>query len=210
MKLIKYAVLIGAVCAAFAMQPAKADFISTLNVGNDAISGFPGPYGTVTVSLSGQVATITFSANTAGGFWFIDGGAAAVQVNASSFTPNIVTDADFKQFDSGNVDGFGSFNLVIDNNNASTLVDTIVFTVENTSVTLWASASDVLAFNSGGGNPGGPFDAAAHISVPGGGVTGFAGEGPGGVVTPDGGATAALLGLGLAGLAGLRARFGRN
>ena len=30
------------------------------------------------------------------------------------------------------------------------------------------------------------------------------------VTIPDGGATAALLGLGLAGLGGLRARFGRN
>jgi len=37
---------------------------------------------------------------------------------------------------------------------------------------------------------------------------GFGGETP--PPTPDGGATAALLGLGLAGLAGLRARFGRN
>ena len=32
----------------------------------------------------------------------------------------------------------------------------------------------------------------------------------GGVTTPDGGTTAALLGLGLTGLAGLRARFGRK
>jgi hypothetical protein len=33
---------------------------------------------------------------------------------------------------------------------------------------------------------------------------------PGGVTTPDGGTTAALLGLGLTGLAGLRAKFGRK
>jgi hypothetical protein len=33
---------------------------------------------------------------------------------------------------------------------------------------------------------------------------------PAGVTIPDGGATAALLGLGLAGLGGLRAKFGRN
>jgi hypothetical protein len=33
---------------------------------------------------------------------------------------------------------------------------------------------------------------------------------PGGVTTPDGGTTAALLGLALTGLAGLRAKFGRN
>jgi hypothetical protein len=42
------------------------------------------------------------------------------------------------------------------------------------------------------------------------GLSGWILFGPGGVVTPDSGATAALLGLGLAGLAGLRAKFGRN
>jgi VPDSG-CTERM motif len=43
------------------------------------------------------------------------------------------------------------------------------------------------------------------------GLSGWTLFGPGGVPhTPDGGATAALLGLGLAGLAGLRAKFGRN
>ena len=43
------------------------------------------------------------------------------------------------------------------------------------------------------------------------GLSGWTLFGPGGVPhTPDSGATAALLGLGLAGLAGLRAKFGRN
>jgi hypothetical protein len=41
------------------------------------------------------------------------------------------------------------------------------------------------------------------------GLSGWTLFGPG-VAAPDGGATAALLGLSLAGLAGLRARFGRN
>jgi hypothetical protein len=43
------------------------------------------------------------------------------------------------------------------------------------------------------------------------GLSGWTLFGPGGTPhVPDGGATAALLGLGLVGLAGLRARFGRN
>src|SRR4029077_14369687 len=70
MKLLKYIMLIGAVCGAFTLQPAKADIMSTLNVGNDDLNNFPGPYGTVTIGLSGQVATITFKA--AAGFEFGD------------------------------------------------------------------------------------------------------------------------------------------
>jgi VPDSG-CTERM motif len=62
-------------------------------------------------------------------------------------------------------------------------------------------------------------DLAGIISIPGQGLAGqkyglsgwtLFGPSGGGTTTPDGGATAALLGLGLAGLAGLRAKFGRN
>ena len=42
------------------------------------------------------------------------------------------------------------------------------------------------------------------------GLSGWTLFGPGGTSTPDGGTTAALLGLGLSGLAALRAKFGRN
>jgi hypothetical protein len=109
-------------------------------------------------------------------------------------------------------DGFGTFNLTINSFDGFThSSDTISFTITNTSGT-WGSAADVLAFNQAG------FDAAAHIFVTsspadasnGAIATGFAGENTPGVSTPDGGATAALLGLGLAGLAGLRARLGRK
>jgi hypothetical protein len=209
----KYTILFGAICAvilAFS-QNAKADFVSTLNVGNDALNGFSGPFGTVDVSLSGQIATITFTAGA--GYVFLDGSSAAVQVNASSFTSAIVNDSEFKQFSSGQVDGFGTFNLTIDNNDGfGSPVSLISFSVTNTSGTPWASAADVLGFSGPPvGNAGGPFDAAAHVAPLSaeGSVTGFAGEGPGGHV-PDAGATATLLGLGLAGMAGIRARFGRN
>jgi len=70
----------------------------------------------------------------------------------------------------------------------------------------WLSAADVLGLSTG--NNGG-FDAAAHmratVNNPQG-LTGFAGETGGGIVTPDSGTTAMLLGLGLSGL-GLVRRF---
>ena len=197
--------LVGAVCAAFALQPARADFISTLNVSN--LGGQPGPFGTVNVSLSGQTATITFTA--AGVYSFVDGSSAAVELNTSSFTEAFVSETPsggFKQFAfDQQVDGFGNFDLAVDQKNSAVHVTSITFTVTNTDLANpWASDADVLAFNENG------FDAAAHIFTPnGGGLTGFAAEGTGGHV-PDGGATAALLGLGLAGLAGIRARFGRK
>jgi protein with PEP-CTERM/exosortase system signal len=224
MKLTKYIVLIGAVCAAFTLQPAKADFISFLNVGNPAISGFTGPYGTVDIVLvNSTTATATFTSLTNSGniYLFGDGGSVALNVNADTFTVSGITGSNsgtgftpgpYSQGAAGNEDGFGSFNLTINSFDGFThSSDTISFTVTNTSGT-WASDADVIVFNSDG------FDAAAHIFVTsfpadaanGALATGFAAEGEGNHVVPDGGATAALLGLGLAGLAGLRAKFGKN
>ena len=205
MKLIKYAVLIGAVCTAFAVQPAKAVFESTLTVSN--LGGQPGPFGTVSVTLSGQTATITFTAS--GVYSFVDGSSAAVELNTDSFTQAFVSESpsnNFKAFAlDQQVDGFGQFDLALDQKNSAVHLTSITFTVTNTDLlNPWLSDADVLAFNEEG------WDAAAHIFTPnGGGLTGFAAEGAGSHV-PDGGATAALLGLSLAGLAGLRSRFGRN
>ena len=209
MKILKYTILLGAVCTALAVQSAKADFMSILNVGPNSTTG---NFGTVSVSLTGQTATITFQANTALDYHFIDSSAAAVQVNASSFTFAIVNDTAFSAFSQGdNVNGFGTFNLVVNNTDGwADRVDTISFTVTNTSLTPWASDSDVLAFNGHNQNLG-PFDAAAHVATEGGSLTFFVAEnGQTPPPVPDGGTTAALLGLGLAGVASLRARFRRN
>jgi hypothetical protein len=205
MKLLKYTALIAVLCAAFTVQPAKAiattTFDSILNFGNDAGLGL-GPYGTVDVSLTGQTATITFTADA--GFFFVDGSSAAVNLSTSSFTHSAVATetpvSDFKDFTSSPppVDGLGNFSLIVDNNNASVKVSTITFTVTN-SLATWVTASDVLAFNAKG------FDAAAHIFSTGGGITGFAGENGTGVPTvPDSGTTAMLLGGALAGLGVMR------
>ena len=201
----KYTILFGAVCAvllAFSLN-AKADtiFDSTLSVGNTAISGFPSPYGTVHIDLSGQVATITFTAS--GTYQFGDSKVVDVNLNSTDFSASIPTGGDsaFKNFGAGNVDGFGLFNLTIDNKDGAAMaLTTITFQVTNNLGT-WGTASDVLLFNTKG------FDAAAHIFINGGAVTGYAGEpnGGGGHV-PDSGTTAMLLGSALAGL-GVMGRY---
>jgi VPDSG-CTERM motif len=204
MKLFKYTMLIGAVCAAFTLQSAKADFQSTLNVSN--LPGqATGNFGTVDVSLSGQVATITFTAGP--GFFFGDGSSAAVNLNTTSFDEAFVSESPSDNFDkfafNQQVDGWGKFDLAVDQHDFSVHLTSITFTVTNTSSTPWATDADVLAFNKNG------FDAAAHVFSSSSGKTGFAAEGTG-VNTPDSGATAILLGLGLAGLSALRAKFRRN
>jgi hypothetical protein len=224
----KSTILFGAICAvilAFS-QNAKADTISyTLGIPNTGIAGFPGPYATVLVDrTSTSTATITFTSLTAtfNGDPIIylmgDGGTAAVNVNGSFTLGSITgnnggtgfTPGPYSQGPAGNSDGFGSFNLQIDSFDGYThSSDTVSFDLTGGN---WANAGSVLTANNDG------FLAAAHIfpaSFPADanvdtftGQTGFAANGGGTV--PDGGATAALLGLGLAGLAGIRARFGRK
>jgi hypothetical protein len=81
-----------------------------------------------------------------------------VNLNTDAFTLGTVTGsnggtgfssgAPFTQ-DSGNVNGFGVFNLVIDSFDGYTHTsDTLTFTVTNTSLTTtWGSASEVLVAN---------------------------------------------------------------
>ena len=209
MKLLKYTMLIGAVCAAFTMQPVNASeipFTSSLDTPNDKLSPFTGPYGTVTVSLNvaTQVATFTFTSNSPS-YSFIDNHIAAINVSTSFDNFTVIDDPFFTGTGSGQVDGMGTFDLFLINSDGfGSKIDSLSFSIHNTG-TAWTGADQVLDFNSNG------FDAAGHIAVNStdGAVTGFAGEGPQGHV-PDGGATATLLGLGLAGLAGIRARFGRK
>ena len=219
MKSIKYLVLIGAVCAAFTLQSAKADTIYSLGIGNTAISGYPGPYGSVNVHLvDADTATITFTSNSVGGFFYLFGGAQAVDVNvnATAWTLSgisasnsgsgfLTVSGDYTDGGSNNVDGFGVFNQTIDGfDGYKHSATTVSFTLDNGSGT-WADSDAVLT------------GVAAHIFVTGSAdftkngvlATGFASNAPP-IIIPDGGATAALLGLALVGLAGLRAKFGKN
>jgi len=220
MNKLKYlaAVAIGIAC--LGLQHAKADvFTSDLGHGNPDLSGFTGPYGTVTITLvNSTTATVTFTSNTVGGntYLFGDGSAVALNVNATSFSvsgvsatgPNSqpVLAYTINTLTGIQVDGLGTFNLVFDDvatpNGFQTAASSVSFTLTNISGT-WGSAGAVLAFNGAG------YDAAAHIFVTlnGGttntGFTGYAGE-TGGNIVPDGGTTVMLLGVALGALGMVR------
>src|SRR6266566_1943117 len=219
MNKIKYIAAVLIALVDLGLQQAKADtFVSSLNTGNPAISGFTGPYGTVTITLvNSTTATVTFTSNTVAGntYLFGDGGSVALNVNATSFSVSNITGSNsgtgftpgpYSQGAAGNEDGFGSFNLTINSFDGFThSSDTITFTLTNLSGT-WANQADVVTANGSG------FDAAAHIFVttsPANAsnsalATGFAAE-PAGAV-PDGGTTVMLLGAALGAL-GMARRY---
>jgi hypothetical protein len=170
--------------AALFTSPANADtFTSILTVPNNTLAGLPGPFGTVTVttpSPNSTTATITFDANTALNYSFIDSSIVDANINASSFTIGNFTGtpapgssfnvANLTNGGSGNVDGFGVFNQTVNNKDgfAQRAIE-VDFTVTDTSGT-FASAASALAFNSLG------FDAAAHVANVDGSLTGFVAE----------------------------------
>ena len=212
MSKIKYIVPVLIAMAGLGLQQAKADTFSfNLGVGNPAISGYPGPYVSVTVNRTNSThATITFTSLTAAGNIYLmgDGSSVAVNVNATSWTVSNVTGSNsgtgftpgpYSNGGSGNVDGFGVFNQTINSfDGFGHSSSTIRFTLTNTSGT-WANAAAVLAANSGGSL------AAAHIFVTvspanaanGALNTGFAANGG---QVPDGGTTVMLLGVALGAL----------
>ncbi len=203
MKKLKYIapILIAVACLGF--QQAKADFVDyTLTTSNSPGTLGTGPFGTVHVDLTASVATITFTA--ASGYLFVDGGAVAVNVNASAWTiGNFTSNGDPVFADgSGNEDGFGSFNQKVSMQDSSNGASIISFTLTNGSGT-WLSAANVLAFNESN------WLVAAHIQIQDGtGNTGYA-AGPAGGSVPDGGTTVMLLGAALGAL-GMARRFLRS
>ena len=209
-------IVIVAVCAAFTVQPPKADLFSfDLTIGNTAISPFPGPYAHVEVDrTSTSTATITFTSLTSGTNIYLmgDGGTAAVNVSGA-FTLGAIsgsnsgtgfTPGPFSDGGAGNVSQFGVFDLTINSFDGFThSSDFVSFDLTGGN---WADAASVLTANNNG------FLAAAHIFVTTtvGGVnakngaiaTGFAGNGGG--TLPDSGTTAMLLGAALTGLGVMR------
>jgi len=198
-------------------RSASADTIqSTLSVGNAGLSGYAGPYATLTIDLtSSTTATITFQTDP--GFLMHGQNAAGVDINATSWSisnltgtvPTGFSGPSLSTAPAGNEDGFGSFNQTFSEfDGYQYALLTLSFTVTDTSGT-WANAASVLTKNGSG------YDAAAAIGVcsttpctPSGSggsflTTGFAAD-PGGtfVPTPEP-SSLLLLGSGILGAAGL-------
>jgi len=159
--------------ALLAVAPsARADTIQyQLTIANPAISLYLGPYADVLVDrTSSTTALITFTSlsNGANTFLFGDGGSAAVNVNATTWTVGSFSGSNagigftagaFSDAGSGVQDGFGSFNQKVDTFDGYTRSTNILsFIITDTSGT-WASAADVLTPNASDNV------AAAHIFV---------------------------------------------
>jgi hypothetical protein len=213
MKRLKYILPVLIAIACLGLQQAKAITTYSLGAGNSAISGYPAPYGSASVSLVGNTATITFTAaNTASyQYLFGDGGSVAVNVNGA-FTLGAITGTHLPGFGpstysnggAGNEDGFGSFNLTINTMGGyTTASNSITFTLTGS----WANAGSVLTANANGALVAAHiFVAAFPANVRGGALaTGFAANG-GAVNTPDGGTTVMLLGAAL-GVLGMARRY---
>jgi hypothetical protein len=144
----------------------------TINNGNAALSGYTPPYATVDVTRNDSTtATVTFDSLLSPGgtyqYMFGGTGAAAVNVNASSWTIDSFTATSFLGFTpgplsnggAGNEDGFGSFNQTVDSFDGYTHASNqISFVLHNTGGT-WLNDLSVLTLNASG------FPVAAHIFV---------------------------------------------
>jgi VPDSG-CTERM motif len=200
MKKLKYIAPILIAVACFGLQQAKADIMSfDLVSGNSAISGYPGPYATVSINRTDAThATITFTAYA--GYLIGAQGSMGVNVNAGSWGVSALFNNGTGALSNGGANtenGFGMFNQTFDTFDGFPNAGTIQrFTLTNLSGN-WASAAAVLTLTANG------YLAAAHIFAGGAnGSTGYAADG----TVPDGGTTVMLLGAALGAL-GMARRF---
>jgi hypothetical protein len=218
----------------FGSTRASADILSfdltTANTsGTPPLSAFSGPFVTVTVNqASSTSATITFvsdtktsgnadcTAGTPCTYLMGDGGTVALNVSGTFTAGPVTENGTYKSTNTpgGNEDGFGSFNLSIDNTDGfSDTATSVSFTLTATGGNTWATAADVLTANSNGA------DAAAHIFVSSAACTGAcstgyaAGSSGGGTITstvPEPSSLALLGGMLVLLAKGLRSKVHRN
>lgn len=142
---------------------ASADSITeTIGLPDTAIAGFPGPYATVTITVTSGVATVEFKSLTNAGFTYLMGDSSAAALNLSqtgitasgfSWTGGNATTA-FTNGGAGQVNSFGNFNLTLNDFDGFTrAVSDLQFTLSGT----WTNAASVLAPNDDG------FNAAIHV-----------------------------------------------
>src|SRR5262245_53863344 len=141
---------------------------------NTAINAYPSPFATVRIDRTDVThATVTFQSYIMGGYQYLmgDGSTVALNVNASTFTVGPVAESNSlgspftptwiatTNAPGQQVDGWGKFNLTVNNFDGFTHSATNVqFTLTNTSGS-WFDALSVLLANGGGSS------AAAHIFV---------------------------------------------
>src|SRR6266850_6787311 len=154
--------LAGVALGALALAaPAHATIIETINTPNSAIAGFTGPYADVSITrVNNNTANIVFTSRTTSGITFLmgDGGTADLNVNGA-YTLGAVTETGLAGFSPtfignapGQVDGFGQFNLSLNNfDGYGDAADSVSFQITNTTG-LWTSDAAVLTNNANGAN----------------------------------------------------------
>lgn len=150
---------------------AKADSITyNIGVGNTALSGYPSPYGTLNISVTGGDATFTLTGLTQSSYVYLFGGHGALGLNLSNTNVTLAnmswtggnTSTAFKA-GSGTLSGFGSFNYVLtDSNGFNSAVSSLTFTLDDS----FTNPASVLTPNSSG------YLAAGHVFVSGDDCTG--------------------------------------